>query len=85
MFLAGGLPAVLLYVAFLSSVALEGVKMLNRNKSLCVFFLGIAIIVGIGSMFNSIIKDFGEKHAILVLLALGGSVLRIYNRDGRVV
>lgn len=85
MFLAGGLPAVLLYVAFLSSVALEGLKMLNRNKSLSIFFLGLAAVVGIGSMFNSVIKDFGEKHALLVLLALGGSILRIYNRDGKVL
>jgi O-antigen ligase len=71
MLAAGGFPGLILFVAFVGSIGLYGLRSRREQMTwLGDAFVGLAVIVGISALFNSTVKDYGEKHALLVLLPL---------------
>lgn len=71
MLVAGGFPALMLFMAFVIAFGLCGLKWRHEEESwLGDAFLGICVIIAISALFNSTVKDYGEKHALLVLLPL---------------
>jgi len=75
MWLVGGLPALVLFSLFIASIIRTGVMAIPKHKLVGELMVGFGFIVIIGAMFNSVIKDFGEKHVILIALASFASFL----------
>jgi O-antigen ligase len=73
MLVAGGFTAMFLFFTFISAIAYEGVRQRKSSKSLGDALIGLSVIVLISALFNSTIKDYGEKHALIIMLALIGS------------
>lgn len=75
MLVVGGYPALLLFFGFILGIGWLGVSTHASNpvrgKAL-VCFLGV---VAVSALFNSTIKDYGEKHALLVMFPLLLSLL----------
>ena len=76
MTLAGGVLGLLCFAAFLASLGWSGVRMLRDGFPQGSLLIGLCILVSISALFNSTIKDYGEKHALLVLLTMGAVWLR---------
>ena len=70
MLIAGGIPALLLFLAFVLSIAWVGIKHRKTDSFTGDALIGVAVIVSVSAMFNSTIKDYGEKHALLIILPL---------------
>lgn len=68
--LAGGLPASVLYIGFTASIAYMGLVMRPRRRPVGEALIGLAAIVFVSSLFNSTMKDFGEKHALVIMLSI---------------
>lgn len=75
MWLVGGLPALLLFSLFIASIIWTGIIAIPKHKLVGELMVGFGFIIIIGAMFNSVIKDFGEKHVILIALASFASFL----------
>lgn len=73
MLVAGGFTATFLFLTFISAIAYEGVRQRKSSKFLGDALIGLSVIILISALFNSTIKDYGEKHALIIMLALAGS------------
>jgi O-antigen ligase len=70
MLIAGGVPALLLFSGFVFSIAWVGIQHWKTARSIGEAFLGVAVIIFVSASFNSTVKDYGEKHALLIILPL---------------
>jgi O-antigen ligase len=70
MLIAGGVPALLLFLAFVSLIAWVGFQYRKSDRAVGDALIGISVIVFVSALFNSTIKDYGEKHALLIMLSL---------------
>jgi len=68
--LAGGIIAAGLFTGFLSCLFIKGIELRDQQKILSSLFIYVGIIFSISALFNSTIKDFGEKHALLAVLSM---------------
>lgn len=70
MLMAGGVPALSLFSAFVVLIAWVGFQYRKSNRAIGDALIGISVIVFVSALFNSTIKDYGEKHALLIMLSL---------------
>ena len=70
MLVAGGLPALCLFLVFCLSMFWDGFRHRETNRITADSLIGISVIVAVSAIFNSTIKDYGEKHALLIILSL---------------
>ena len=70
MLIAGGVPAMLLFLVFVLLVAWVGFQYRKSDRAVGDALVGISVIVFLSALFNSTIKDYGEKHALLIILSL---------------
>ena len=70
MLMAGGFTAFLLFLAFVSLIAWVGFQYRKSDRAVGDALIGISVIVFVSALFNSTIKDYGEKHALLIILSL---------------
>ena len=70
MLIAGGVPALLLFSAFVLLIARCGFQHRKVGRALGDTLIGVAGIIFVSALFNSTIKDYGEKHALLIILSL---------------
>lgn len=82
MLMAGGLPAVLLFCIYVASIAYSGFVIRGQSFWLGDALIGLSVIVTVSALFNSTIKDYGEKHALIILTSLLGARLFLYRGFG---
>jgi len=70
MLMAGGFTAFLLFLAFVSLIAWVGLQYRKSDRAVGDALIGVSVIVFVSALFNSTIKDYGEKHALLIILSL---------------
>ena len=70
MLIVGGLPAALLFALFLGLIIRQGLLQRSRSRWLGDAMVGIGCIVVVATMFNSSIKDYGEKQALIIIFSL---------------
>ena len=70
MLMAGGVPALLLFLAFVLFIAWVGSQYHKTDGAIGDALIGVSAIVFVSALFNSTIKDYGEKHALLIMLSL---------------
>jgi len=70
MWLVGGLPGLVMFLLFIFSIIRIGTMVRIEQKGLGELMFGFGCIILTGALFNSVIKDFGEKHVILIVLAM---------------
>lgn len=70
--MAGGIVALVLFVSYWSHIYFASTI---KNLSERFFFFSIGIIIFISAIFNSTIKDYGEKHALLIITPVALSFL----------
>ena len=70
MLIAGGVPALLLFSAFVLLIARCGFQYRKIDRALGDTLIGVSGIIFVSALFNSTIKDYGEKHALLIILSL---------------
>jgi O-antigen ligase len=70
MLMAGGVPALLLFLAIVLLIAWVGFQYRKSDKAVGDALIGSSVIVFVSALFNSTIKDYGEKHALLIMLSL---------------
>ena len=70
MLIAGGVPAFLLFLVFVFLIAWVGFKYRKSDRVVGDVLIGISTIVLVSAFLNSTIKDYGEKHALLIILSL---------------
>jgi O-antigen ligase len=75
MLVVGGIPGLTLYVAFIGSILFAGLAVRPRSRALGDAVIGVCIILFVSGMFNSTIKDYGEKHALMIILSILGAQL----------
>lgn len=68
MFLIGGFPLVILYVAYLVALFIYGFKFTEQSKGIGWMFMGVAVWLALASLFNSSIKDFWDKQLIILVV-----------------
>ena len=80
MLVVGGMPAMLLFVGFLAAIAYSGVTLKRKSRFIGDALLLVSVVILVSAIFNSTIKDYGEKHALLVVLALlGGQMIQTFS------
>ena len=75
MLMAGGIPAFLLFIGFVLSIAYSGYSVRRRSRWLGDALIGLGMILLVSALFNSTIKDYGEKHALIIILSILGAHL----------
>ena len=70
MLIAGGLPALFLFLVFVLSISWVGFRYRKTDRAIGDALTGISVIVFVSAIFNSTIKDYGEKNALLIILSL---------------
>ncbi|MDB2411907.1 O-antigen ligase family protein [Litoricolaceae bacterium] len=70
MLMVGGIPAVLLFALFLGLIIRQGLLQRSRSRWLGDAMVGIGCIVVVATLFNSSIKDYGEKQALIIIFSL---------------
>lgn len=75
MLMAGGVPALLLFAGFIVTIAYSGFVVRPQSLWLSDALIGLGVIVLVSAFFNSTIKDYGEKHALIVMLSILGACL----------
>lgn len=80
MLVVGGFPALLIFVGFLASIIYAGFAGRKSFRLSGDMLIGLGVIVTISSIFNSTIKDYGEKHALIIMLTLCGARLLLNQR-----
>lgn len=71
MFLGTGIFGFLLLFLYFAVMFFEGFRLYVRNQSLSSYFLMVLpTIFIIGCVFNSSLKDFGEKHLMICILSV---------------
>lgn len=76
MLMMGGLPAMVLFASFIGSIFYLGVQKRVESPIYGDALICISVMLFVFSVFNSTIKDYGEKHALMIMLSLLGSELR---------
>lgn len=76
MMLAAGAIGIALFIFFVGSIFRLGLRYLGSTQILGAAMIGLAVLIAVYGSFNSIIKDFGEKHALMVLLSIMGAAFR---------
>ena len=61
MLIAGGLPALFLFLVFVLSISWVGFRYRKTDRAIGDALTGISVIVFVSAIFNSTIKDYGEK------------------------
>ena len=84
MLVSGGVIAGLLYLSIPLALALEGLKLKSAPMVIC--FVGLGTVMFVSGLFTSIIKDFGEKPALMVLIPVfyrlaESGVMNLFHRD----
>ena len=80
MWIVGGFLGWLGYILYIATIFILGYQVRLRSKSLSFFVMGFGLILLLSSFVNSVIKDFGEKHISIVVLAIIGCLyLRFMN------
>lgn len=69
MLVAGGLPAMLLFLVFVFSIAWVGLKHRQADRTLGDTLVLMSALLITASLFNSTIKDYGEKHVLIIILS----------------
>lgn len=76
MFLGTGIFGFLLLFLYFAVMFFEGFRLYVRNQSLSSYFLMVLpTIFIIGCVFNSSLKDFGEKHLMICILSVATGLL----------
>jgi hypothetical protein len=70
MLMAGGVPALFLFLGFVLLIAWVGFWYRKSDRAVGDALIGISAIIFVSALFNSTIKDYGEKHALLIMLSL---------------
>jgi len=70
MLIVGGIPALLLFSGFIVAIAYSGFVMRRQSRWLGDALIGMGVVIFVSALFNSTIKDYGEKHALLIMLSL---------------
>lgn len=70
MLIAGGVPALLLFSAFVVLIARVGFQHRKIDRPVGDALVGVSVVIFVSALFNSTIKDYGEKHALLIMLSL---------------
>ena len=82
MLLIGGFPLLILYCVYVISIFWYGYRLASVAKSLGWMFMGVSLWLGISSIFNSSIKDFGDKQLVILVLSwLVACVLSIRKKE----
>lgn len=76
MMLASGAVGFALFIFFIGSIFLTGLHNLETTQILGGAMIGVAVLTLVYGLFNSIVKDFGEKHALMIMLSIMGAALR---------
>lgn len=82
MLIAGGFPALFLFLAFVCSIVITGVLIRRRDSTFGDALIILAAIIFISALFNSTIKDYGEKHALIIVLSILASKVKFLPRRG---
>ncbi|MDA7749718.1 O-antigen ligase family protein [Litoricola sp.] len=80
MLIAGGAPALFLFLGFVCSIVWTGVLNRRRDAAVGDALITLAAIVFISALFNSTIKDYGEKHALIIILSILASKVNFLPR-----
>ena len=75
MLMAGGVPALVLFAGFVVMIAYSGFVVRRQSRWLGDALIGLGVIVLVSAFFNSTIKDYGEKHALIIMLSILGAHL----------
>ena len=67
---AAGAPAMLLFFGFVGLIAYSGFKVRKGQQEIGIMLVCVAGVLFISALFNSTIKDFGEKHALMIVLPI---------------
>jgi len=70
MLIVGGIPALLLFSGFIVAIAYSGFVMRRQSRWLGDALIGMGVVIFVSALFNSTIKDYGEKHALMIMLSL---------------
>lgn len=81
MLIAGGLPGLFLFASFVISIACSGFAVRAHSSWLGDALIGLGVIVLVSALFNSTIKDYGEKHALIVMLSTLGACLLTHRKQ----
>ena len=81
MWVAGGLVAAVLFSGFVLSIGVTGYQLRGGDRLRGDLLLGVCCLLLISALFNSTIKDYGEKHALILMLA----ILSIYVNPRKLV
>lgn len=75
MLVVAGFPALILFAVFISSIVYSGLVVRRQSRWLGDALIGLGVIVLVSAFFNSTIKDYGEKHALIIMLSILGAHL----------
>ena len=75
MLMAGGAPALVLFCGFILAIVYSGFVVRHDSRLLGDALVGLGVIIFVSALFNSTIKDYGEKHALIIMLSIVGSHL----------
>ena len=67
---AAGAPAMLLFFGFVGLIAYSGFKVRKGQQEIGIMLVCVAGVLFISALCNSTIKDFGEKHALMIVLPI---------------
>jgi O-antigen ligase len=81
MLVAGGVPALLLFLAFVLLIAWVGFQYRKLDGAVGDVLIGMSVIVFVSALLNSTIKDYGEKHALLIILSLLAAKILAHRED----
>lgn len=76
MLLLGGFPALVLFSGFVFAIGIYGLRFNRNDRFVSDAAIMLCAIIFISALFNSTIKDYGEKHLLLILLSLLGARTR---------
>ncbi|MDC0379357.1 O-antigen ligase family protein [Litorivicinus sp.] len=80
MWIVGGFVGWLGFILYISSIFIVGFQLRVKSEALSFFVIGFGLILFLSSFFNSVVKDFGEKHiSIVVLATISCLYLRVMN------
>jgi hypothetical protein len=68
MLLIAGFPALILFGLFWISLLRVDREFKNASTRLIEVIIGVCVVGIVFSLFNSSIKDYGEKHVLIILM-----------------
>ncbi|MEE2821215.1 MAG: O-antigen ligase family protein [Pseudomonadota bacterium] len=82
MLIVGGVPALLLFAGFVTAILHSGFSIRQKSRWLGDSLIGTGVILMTSALFNSTIKDYGEKHALIIMLSILGAKLLECRKSG---